>query len=74
NWWTLSQRIRTLTEIPLEVDLLKIGAPPLYQQIAESALHLQRLGLSNEAIARQLCVDGKTVAKALRWTIAKYFS
>ncbi|MDD4857447.1 MAG: hypothetical protein PHD74_04985 [Candidatus Krumholzibacteria bacterium] len=38
--------------------------PPEYQQIAEKALHLNQLGLSNEAIARQLGVDGKTVAIA----------
>lgn len=69
KWWTLSQRIGTLAEIPFEVALLITAEPPKYQQIAEKALHLNQLGLTNEAIARQLGVDGKTVAKALRWVI-----
>ena len=37
------------------------------QQIAERSMHLKKLGLSNEAIARHLSIDGKTVAKSLRW-------
>ena len=51
-----------------EVALLETEQPPKYQQIAQKALHLNQLGLSNEAIARHLGVDGKTVAKALRWS------
>jgi hypothetical protein len=66
KWWTLSQRIRTLAEIPFAVDLLETEPQPLYQQIAGKALQLNKLGLSNKAIARYLDVDGKTVAKALR--------
>ena len=65
--WTRSQRIRTLAEIAFEVDLLETEEPPLYQQVAAKALHLTQLGLSKEAIARSLGVDGKTVAKALIW-------
>jgi len=66
KWWTLSQRIGILADIPLEVPLLAAAEPPKYQQIAK-ALHLNQLGLTYEAIARQLGVDGKTVAKAPRW-------
>jgi DNA-binding CsgD family transcriptional regulator len=51
------------------VALLEIVEPPKYQQIAEKALHLNQLGLGNEAIARHLGVDGKTVAKALSWIL-----
>jgi DNA-binding NarL/FixJ family response regulator len=54
-----------------EVALLEAEQPPRYQQIAEKAIHLNQLGLSNEAIARHLGVDGKTVAKALRWSMDK---
>jgi hypothetical protein len=72
KWWTLSQRIRTLAEIPFLVDLLEIEEPPVYQQISEKSLHLHKLGLSNEAIGKHLGVDGKTVAKALRWMMDKY--
>jgi hypothetical protein len=71
KWWTRSQRIRTLAEIPFEAELLEAEIPPKYQQIADRALHLNRLGLSNEAIARHLVVDGKTVAKALRWVLER---
>ena len=49
--------------------LLEPVEPPKYQQIAEKALHLNKLGLSNEAIARHIGVDGKTIAKALRWIL-----
>lgn len=50
-----------------EAELLVTAEPPKYHQIAEKALRLNQLGLNNEAIARQLGVDGKTAAKALRW-------
>jgi len=67
KWWTRSQRIRTFAEIPFDVALLEAAEAPRYQQIAEKALHLKRLALSNEAIARHLGINGKTVAKALSW-------
>jgi len=46
---------------------LETVEPPKYQQIAERVLHLNQLGLNNRAIVRHIGVDGKTVAKALRW-------
>ena len=52
-----------------EVELLEAEAPPKYQRIAENALHLHQLGLSNETIAQHIGVDGKTVAKALSWML-----
>ena len=55
-----------MAEIPFSVDLLKTAPLPLYQQIAERSMYLNKLGLSNEAIARHLGVDGKTVANAMR--------
>ena len=51
------------------VALFGIVEPPRYQQIAEKAVHLSQLGLSNEAIARHIGVDGKTVVKALSWIL-----
>jgi DNA-binding CsgD family transcriptional regulator len=51
----------------LEVALLETEARPLYQQAAQTALHLRELGLSYSTIARRLEVDDKTVAKAVRW-------
>jgi hypothetical protein len=69
EWWTLSQRIRTFAEIAFGAALLETVEPPKYQRIAERALHLNQLRLSNEAIALYLDVDGRTVAKALSWIL-----
>jgi hypothetical protein len=63
--WTGTERIRTCAGLPLEVVLSETVGPPKYQQIAEAALHLNQLELSNEAVARHVGVDGKTVSKAL---------
>ena len=38
---------------------------PLYLRIAERALHLRELGISDRAIARALGVTDKTVARAV---------
>ncbi len=67
NWWTLSQRIRTIAELILQVDLQESEEPPKYQQIAEKALPLNQSDFSSQAIARLLGVDGETVMKAPRW-------
>jgi hypothetical protein len=55
--------------VAFQVDLVEAEAPPKYQQIADKALHLNQPGFSNEAIARQIGVDGKTVAKAPSWML-----
>ena len=67
NWWTRTQRIRTIGLMPLEVALFDTGAVPIYQRIASKALHLQQLGMSYSAIARKLHITDKTVAKAIVW-------
>lgn len=64
-WWTRSQRIRTLGEMPFEVALLEAEERPVYQRIAEEGSQLQRLGMNNARIARHLKVDPKTVQKAI---------
>ena len=66
-WWTRTQRIRTVAEVPLEVALSETEARPVYQQVARKALRLRELGLSYCAIARKLEVDDKTVVKAIQW-------
>lgn len=53
--------------MPLEVNLLDKSQQPLYQKIASKSLRLKELGLSNCVIAARLCVDEKTVAKAIAW-------
>lgn len=65
EWWTRSQRILTLGEIPVEVALLEVGGRPVYQRIAGEALQMRRLGMSIARIARHLQVDAKTVLKAV---------
>ena len=67
--WTLSQRIRTFSEIPIEAEILDTDAPPIYQQIASKAFQLQQLGMSSSAIAKRLGVTDKTVAKAIAWLL-----
>ena len=53
--------------MPLEVPILEIKPPPVYQRIAPKAKHLQELGMSQSEIGRRLGVDRWTVGKALRW-------
>lgn len=67
KWWTLSQRIGTLAEVPFEVAVLDAGTPPAYQKIASKAFRLQQLGMSDLAIARRLGCSDKTVTKAIEW-------
>jgi len=67
KWWTLSQRIGTIAEIPFEVAILDTDAPPTYQKIAPRAFQLHQLGMSSLAIARRLAVTDKTVTKAIQW-------
>jgi hypothetical protein len=53
--------------MPLEVPILEIKPPPVYQQIAPTAKHLQELGMSQSEIGRRLGVDRWTVGKAHCW-------
>jgi len=67
RWWTRTQSIRTAGALPFEVALAETSAPPAYQRIAQKALQLRELGLSDRAIAGRLGVTDKTVAKAIGW-------
>ena len=63
HWWTLSQPIRTLSEINLEFscqsrELFK------YQEIAPVVKKLVQLGINDRQIAKQIGVDSKMVKKA----------
>ena len=53
--------------MPLEVPILEIKTPPVYQRIAPKAKHLNELGMSQAEIGRRLGVDRWAVGKALRW-------
>ncbi|MFZ2223547.1 MAG: hypothetical protein WAV26_02545, partial [Candidatus Deferrimicrobium sp.] len=52
-----SERIRTASEIPIEVDLRDGDAVPVYVRIAEKVVHLRRLGMSYTSIADRLGVN-----------------
>lgn len=61
------RRIRTFAAVPLEVPILEIQPPPVYEKIAPKALHLQELGMSQTEIGHRLGVDRWTVGKGIRW-------
>ena len=65
RWWTRSQRIRTLAEVPLTMPLVETTAAPIYIQIAGRARHLRGLGMPQEAIGRELGVSARTVPVTL---------
>ena len=67
KWWTRSQRIRTVAQLPFDVAILETSPPPAYQRIAHEADRLRRLGLSFTLIAEALKTSDKTVAKAIAW-------
>ena len=71
RWWTRSQRYRTAGEIPFETAILETEPMPPYRRIAAEVHHLRQLGMSTAAIARYLGVDDKTVAKAIRRSVAE---
>jgi DNA invertase Pin-like site-specific DNA recombinase len=52
--------------MPLTFSLLDSRPPFVYEQVAEKARELSRLGMSACAIARLLKTTDKTVTKALR--------
>ena len=64
RWTEIS---RTIAQINLTATILTETRQPIYQGIARKSLHLKELGFSNRKIAIRLCVDEKTVAKAIRW-------
>jgi len=67
RWRAPSERIRTASEIPIEVDLMDADAVPIYMKISEKVLHLRRLGMAYTSIAECLGVNLWMVKKAARW-------
>jgi hypothetical protein len=60
-----SERTRTASEIPIEVNLTDEDAVPVY--MTEKVLHLRRLGMPYDAIADRLGVNLWMAKKAARW-------
>ena len=65
--WTPSQRLRTLAELPLDVELRDLPITPVYQKIAAEAAEMDADGARISLMARHFGVDDKTVKKAIAW-------
>lgn len=50
--------------MPIEVPILEIKLPPLYQQIVAKAMHLRDLGMTFLEIGERLGIDRWTVGRA----------
>jgi hypothetical protein len=62
-----SERIRTASEIPIEVELRDEDAVPIYMKISGKVLHLRRLGMAYVKIAERLGVNLWMAKRAARW-------
>jgi hypothetical protein len=67
RWRAPSERIRTISEIPIEVDLTDTDAIPNYMRISDKVLHLRRLGMPFTSIAERLGINPWMAKKAARW-------
>jgi len=67
KWRVPSERIRTASEIPIEVDLTDKDAIPVYMRISDKVLHLHRLGMTYTNIAERLGINPWMAKKAARW-------
>ena len=67
NWWTRSERFRTLGRVLGDVAISDLFVIPIYQVIAGVSAAMFDRGVPVTAIARRFRVDDHTAAKALRW-------
>ena len=67
GWRAPSERIRTASEIPIEVNLTDEEAIPIYMRISDKVLHLRRLGMTYTNIAERLGVNPWMAKKAAWW-------
>ena len=67
EWRAPSERIRTASEIPVEVNLTDEDAIPIYMKISEKVLHLRRLGMPYATIAERLKINLWMAKKAGWW-------
>ena len=67
SWRAPPERIRTASEIPIEVDLTDKDAVPVYMKISGKVLHFRRLGMSYTSISERLGVNLWMAKKAARW-------
>jgi hypothetical protein len=67
KWRAPSERIRTASEIPIEVGLMDADTVPIYMKISEKFLHLRRLGMTYTGIAERIGVNVWMAERASRW-------
>jgi len=67
EWRAPSERIRTVSEIPIEVELRDQASVPAYMKVSEKVLHLRRLGITYPSIAERLGINPWMAKKAVRW-------
>jgi len=70
-WRAPSERIRTASEILIEVELRDEASVPAYMKISEKVLHLRRLGMAYSKISEHLGVNLWMAKKAARWAKAQ---
>ncbi len=66
---TRSQRIRTMSEVSMQVKILCHQTIPVYQLLASKIKGLKALGMSNNDIALRLSIHAKTVVNGLSYQI-----
>jgi len=67
RWRAPSERIRTASEIPIEVDLRDEDAVPIYMKISEKVLHLRQLGMTFTNICERMGINRWMALRAVRW-------
>jgi len=67
SWRTPSERIRTASEIPIEVELRDEDAIPIFMRISDKVLHLRRLGMTYTNIAERRGINPWMAKKAAQW-------
>jgi hypothetical protein len=66
KWRAPSERIRTASEIPIEVDLRLEYGTPIYVKVSEKVVHLRRLGMTYASIAERLGINLWMAKRAAR--------
>ena len=67
EWRAPSERIRTASEIPIQMELTGEETIPIYMRISDKVLHLRRLGMSYARIADRLGVNLWMAKKSAHW-------
>ena len=66
-WRTRLQPIRTAAEITVDIKILPVRQPYLYQKLSKKATQLRLLGMSYQQIAKSLNINKRTAMKACKY-------